>query len=120
MWYAYIHKGKTLLHLKLNLKNGVSGHSYPCSWRLRHVRTNLGSETSPLDNLFLRTQGMANAIGWRSRTPSAFLVSLKKEASQTQDQQEIRTNTELKKDTREEGFDAMKGLLLLVGFRISP
>lgn len=57
---------------------------------------------------------MADAIGRRSRTPSAFLVSLKKEASQTQDQQEIRTNTELKKDTREEDFDAVKGLLLLV------
>lgn len=57
---------------------------------------------------------MADAIGQRSRTPSAFLVSLNKEASQTQDQQEIRTNRELKKDTREEDFDAVKGLLLLV------
>lgn len=62
---------------------------------------------------------MAIAIGWRSRIPSAFFVSLKKEASQTQDQQEIRTNTELKKDTREKDFDATKGLLLLVGRRIS-
>ena len=60
---------------------------------------------------------MADAIGRRSKAPSAFLVSLKKEVSQTQDQQEIRTNTELKKDRREEDFDAMKGLLLLLGFR---
>lgn len=60
---------------------------------------------------------MAIAIGRRSRTPSAFFISLKKEASQTQDQQEVRTDTELKKDPREEDFDATKGLLLLAGFR---